>query len=662
MLKYWASSDGFDAVSAFLFSLRNVSKKIASVFLTVCFFVFLTSIAHASAATNLVTNPGAETGDASGWSNIVSGGNGWDMSSSWDGQIHSGTHVFRTSYGWGSMDQTIDLVAAGYSTTTLDGQPDILFSDWVSTRCANSSYYITYQLLRSDHSVLATSGATFGTDVSPATVADSTWTQKSYAFSGYGTGARYAYVKQAGVSSCGWAGYYGPHFDDVSVTVGNNTNPSAALLRPANGSTNVATSTAFEIDFDEDVATSTGNAVLYRASDNAIVETIDLTGSRVTASSTNGLIIRPSASLVGGTMYYVLIDSGGIKDLAGHAFAGIAASTTWRFTTIDTTNPTLSSRSPLVNAVDVGIDANVTMTFSEAVQAGTGSVGIYNASTHALVEAMSVTGGRVSGTGTAVITIDPASTLAYGTAYEVLVDATAFRDLSGNNYAGITSTGTWVFTTANAPTCPTIAHAASYHAYPTCGVAACENGYDVIGGACVASGGGAYVPPPSMGNGLTDHVIPMNETKVVGDLPSSGINLLSYIHSHAEFNAVMSGTHIVQTHHMTIADIDMTRKTITVDISSIPTRIQLNVGEMKQADLDGDGIADIAMTYNHLLINRVDLTVTPIDSTVSSALPIEQTAIAHPLQPAARVDLLGGLGAWDFSQWMGLFGIFAVVY
>lgn len=39
-------------------------------------------------------------------------------------------------------------------------------------------------------------------------------------------------------------------------------------------------------------------------------------------------------------------------------------------------------------------------------------------------------------------------------------------------------------------TCPTIANALTYNAYPTCGPATCSSGYTVSGGACVSSGGG----------------------------------------------------------------------------------------------------------------------------------------------------------------------------
>jgi hypothetical protein len=183
---------------------------------------------------NLVTNPGAEAGDsATGWTITASGGNGWNMSTNWDGQIHSGSRVFRTSYGWGAMEQTVDLTTA--SGVNLSAKPDVVFSDWVNSRC-NGSYYITYKLLDSGHNEIVSYN--YGTSGAPLSISgsgdNSTWVEKSYTFTGYGTEARYAYVQQAGISSCMWAGYYGPHFDDASVII-KSANLSTVTLSAATG-------------------------------------------------------------------------------------------------------------------------------------------------------------------------------------------------------------------------------------------------------------------------------------------------------------------------------------------------------------------------------------------------------------------------------------------
>lgn len=72
------------------------------------------------------------------------------------------------------------------------------------------------------------------------------------------------------------------------------------------------------------------------------------------------------------------------------------------------------------------------------------------------VEAIDVTSGQVTGTGTTTITVNPSSNLANGTSYYVQIDATAFDDTSGNSYAGISDSTTLNFTTISAPSTSSI--------------------------------------------------------------------------------------------------------------------------------------------------------------------------------------------------------------
>ena len=55
----------------------------------------------------------------------------------------------------------------------------------------------------------------------------------------------------------------------------------------------------------------------------------------------------------------------------------------------------------------------------------------------------------ITGTGTAIITANPTSSLLGETDYYVKIDATAFDDAASNSYAGIADTTTWNFTTAD---------------------------------------------------------------------------------------------------------------------------------------------------------------------------------------------------------------------
>ncbi|MCI4661886.1 MAG: Ig-like domain-containing protein [Neomegalonema sp.] len=116
----------------------------------------------------------------------------------------------------------------------------------------------------------------------------------------------------------------------------------------------------------------------------------------------------------------------------------------------DVTAPTLLSTEPLDDAVDVAITSNITLTFSENVAAGTGAIAIYNAADDTLVETIAANSASVSING-AVVTVDPVADLAQSSGFYVQVDATAFTDLAGNPFAGITDTTSLSFTTGALP-------------------------------------------------------------------------------------------------------------------------------------------------------------------------------------------------------------------
>ena len=95
---------------------------------------------------------------------------------------------------------------------------------------------------------------------------------------------------------------------------------------------------------------------------------VTLVGSTVT--------IDPSVTLADGTSYYVLVDSGAIRDLAGNAFAGFSTPTAWNFTTKATTLPDLVGRTFSVDPDHMpGAEATVSYTIDNA---GAGPAGAFN--------------------------------------------------------------------------------------------------------------------------------------------------------------------------------------------------------------------------------------------------------------------------------------------
>ena len=115
----------------------------------------------------------------------------------------------------------------------------------------------------------------------------------------------------------------------------------------------------------------------------------------------------------------------------------------------DSTAPTLSSSTPADGATGVAVDANIVLTFSEAVDVESGNIVIKKSSDDSTVETIAVNGSKVTGTGTTEITINPSSTLSGLTSYYVTIAATAFDDPSSNSYAGITDATTLNFTSAD---------------------------------------------------------------------------------------------------------------------------------------------------------------------------------------------------------------------
>nr|CAD5974282.1 Mannuronan C5-epimerase AlgE3 [Planktothrix pseudagardhii] len=113
-------------------------------------------------------------------------------------------------------------------------------------------------------------------------------------------------------------------------------------------------------------------------------------------------------------------------------------------TTSDTTPPKASSFTPGDNSTIVGVDANLVLNFSEAIQKGTGNIVIKKLSDNSVVETIAVTATNVIVNGNQ-LTINPTANLAEGVDYYVEIANGAIQDIAGNNYAGITGNSTWNF-------------------------------------------------------------------------------------------------------------------------------------------------------------------------------------------------------------------------
>jgi Ca2+-binding RTX toxin-like protein len=122
---------------------------------------------------------------------------------------------------------------------------------------------------------------------------------------------------------------------------------------------------------------------------------------------------------------------------------------------VDNTPPTVSSFSPADAATGVALASDVVLTFSEAIQKGTGAIELHAGSaTGTVVESFdSATSTHLTFSGS-TLTINPTADLVHSTHYFVTLAAGTVKDAAGNSYAGTTA---YDFT-ALAPTMSAMSH------------------------------------------------------------------------------------------------------------------------------------------------------------------------------------------------------------
>ncbi|XOB61216.1 DUF4347 domain-containing protein [Campylobacterota bacterium DY0563] len=126
----------------------------------------------------------------------------------------------------------------------------------------------------------------------------------------------------------------------TSFTV-DTSGPTISTLSPLDNSTDIGTTANLVTTFSENISKGTGNIVIKKTSDNTVFETIAVTDSKVSISGST-LTINPDGTFDLNAGYYVQIASGAIVDSSGNSFAGISNTTSWNFTTVNNSTPTIS--------------------------------------------------------------------------------------------------------------------------------------------------------------------------------------------------------------------------------------------------------------------------------------------------------------------------------
>lgn len=195
--------------------------------------------------------------------------------------------------------------------------------------------------------------------------------------------------------------------------------------------------------FAEPVVAGLGNLVIYDAAEDTVVETIAVDETMIV----DKVVTVVPTKLAEGISYYVMVDAGAVKDLAGNDYEGIADKATWTFATGDFTAPVIVTTTP--TGTIEGNHPDFVITFDEEVTAGVGNLKVVKKTGDVVTLTIPVTAAMVSGkTVTVTYVYDEATGgLDKDTEYYVLVDAGALKDMAGNESAAIADKTAWTFKT-----------------------------------------------------------------------------------------------------------------------------------------------------------------------------------------------------------------------
>ena len=209
--------------------------------------------------------------------------------------------------------------------------------------------------------------------------------------------------------------------------------PTVTARTPGSNATSVAVGSNITATFSEAVTGVTATNATLRVGTSA-------TGTLISAvvtynTTTRVLTLNPNANLASDTRYTVRL-AAGITDSAGNPLVAL----NWSFVTGPA--PSVTARTPGVNATKVSRTGNVTATISEAVTRVTSTTATLRLGTSATgtLIASAVTYNAT----TRLITINPSATLASNTVYTVRLSGIV--DVAGNPLPPTT----WSFTTGTA--------------------------------------------------------------------------------------------------------------------------------------------------------------------------------------------------------------------
>jgi VCBS repeat-containing protein len=192
-----------------------------------------------------------------------------------------------------------------------------------------------------------------------------------------------------------------------TITVIDDVNPTLLSLSPADNVTDISTTANLVITLNEDVVKGVGDLLIKKTIGDVLVETIPVGDARVSIAA-GAVTINPNTTLDLNTQYYVQIPATALNDNAGNSYAGITDTTSWSFTTIANTVPTVTSLpTPLTITEDIATAINLSAaTFSDTEGDNLTVTLAVNSGTIASIDGNGVIGGvTIANSGTSSMTI-----------------------------------------------------------------------------------------------------------------------------------------------------------------------------------------------------------------------------------------------------------------
>ena len=172
------------------------------------------------------------------------------------------------------------------------------------------------------------------------------------------------------------------------------TPPNLVSLTPDYGSTKVAQNADFIIKFSESITAGRGYITVSDGAKDVRIINVESKDKQITIDN-DQLIINPTLNLKADTAYFIKIDIGAIKDLAGNSFAGITDTKTFNFKTGAFQLITGTAIDDYIDGATVTIQDSDGKTYTT----NTDNYGRFTFPKDTPVRSVSVTGGIDTGTG-----------------------------------------------------------------------------------------------------------------------------------------------------------------------------------------------------------------------------------------------------------------------